>query len=222
MSKNKTSRQAISKRSRDVFFILAIIIAAVAVVIDKTTFKPVRTEIVESKKRGPDGQKYHLKKFTVVNIVDGDTFDLNVADGDEAVTRIRPLGIDTPETKHPKYPPMYYGAEATERTTALLLNKTVTVLIDTVSKSRDPYGRLLCFIELEDGRDFGQVLINEGYAYADLRFENGRYDEYEQLQKQAVAKRTGLWKEVTKDQFPPWLKRKRPDILELRPTDRTP
>ena len=205
-----------SKRSRDFLFILAFAIIIVAVVIDKTALKPVRTRLIESKQRGPDGAKYHNKTFTVTYIVDGDTFDLDIPDGDNETTRIRPLGIDTPETKHPKYPVMYYGPEASAYTEKLLLNKKVTVEIDTVSKSRDIYGRLLCFVRLADGRDFHAVLIEKGYAYADLRFEHSRFDEYEELQIQAVINRAGLWDKVETKQFPAWLKREWPEILELR------
>lgn len=204
------------KRSRDFLFILAFVIVIAAVVLDKTALKPVRTRLIESKQRGPDGTKYHAKTFTVTYIVDGDTFDIDIPDGEKEVTRIRPLGIDTPETKHPKYPPMYYGDEATAFAEKLLLNKKVTIEIDTVSKSRDIYGRLLCFIRLSDGRDFHAVMIREGFAYSDLRFEHGRYDEYVELQKQAVRNRAGLWDKVEKSQFPPWLKREYPDILQLR------
>jgi micrococcal nuclease len=216
MKKPKKSRHAMSKRSRDFLFILAIAFAIMAVVIDKTALSPVRRRIVESKQRGPDGQKYHAKTFTVVNVVDGDTFDLNIADGENNTTRIRPLGVDTPETVHPKYPPMYYGAEATEYTEELVLNKKVTIEIDTISKSRDIYGRLLCFVTLDDGTDFGAKLLKEGFAYADLRFEHGKYDQYTDLQIQAVRARVGLWEKVEKKQFPKWLQRKYPKILDLR------
>ena len=111
---------------------------------------------------------------------------------------------------------MYYGKEATEYTSFLVLDKTVTVEIDTVSDSRDVYGRLLCFVTLDDGNDFGETLIQNGYAYADLRFQHGRYDRYTNLQLQAVKARVGLWEKVEKKQFPKWLKQKYPTILELR------
>ena len=110
-----------SRRSRGFIFILAVAIVILAVVIDRGDLKSVRQRLVESKQRGPDGQKYHGKTFTVVNIVDGDTFDLDIPDGEHETTRIRPLGIDTPETKHPKYPEIYYGSEATAFTEKLVL-----------------------------------------------------------------------------------------------------
>jgi micrococcal nuclease len=205
-----------SKRNRDFLFILAIAVVILAVVIDKTALRTVRRGIVESRQRGPDGQKYHGKTFTVVNVVDGDTFDLNIADGENTTTRIRPLGVDTPETVHPKYPPMYYGHAATEYTEKLVLDKNVTIEIDTVSRSRDIYGRLLCFVILDDGADFGATMLENGFAYADLRFEHGRFDQYARLQEQAVKQRAGLWDKVEKKQFPKWLKEKFPTILELR------
>ena len=206
-----------SKRCRGFIFILAVAVVIGAVFLDRGALKSVRQRLVESKQRGPDGQKYHGKTFTVVNIVDGDTFDLDIPDGEHETTRIRPLGIDTPETKHPKYPAMYYGSEATAFTEKLVLNKNVIVVIDTVSRSRDIYGRLLCFVTMDDGADFGTELIKNGFAYADLRFEHGRFDQYTKLQKRAVKDRVGLWDKVEKKQFPKWLQREYPKILELRP-----
>ena len=43
---------------------------------------------------------------TVVRVVDGDTI---ILDGKE---KVRLIGVDTPETKHPQKPVQYYGKEA--------------------------------------------------------------------------------------------------------------
>jgi endonuclease YncB( thermonuclease family) len=205
-----------SKRCRDVFFTTAVVIAVAFIVADNFALDPLRKYIVESKQRGPDGQKYHNKTFTVVNVVDGDTFDIDIPDNDQQATRIRPLGIDTPETVDPRQSIMHFGSEASEYAKQLLLNNDVKITIDTISRSRDNYNRLLCFVELSDGRDFGKVMIENGYAYADLRFENGKFDEYVLLQQQALENKIGLWKEVTKSQLPKWLKDRKPQLLDNR------
>jgi endonuclease YncB( thermonuclease family) len=69
-------------------------------------------------------EKYHVKIFTVVNTVDGDTIDINTPDGECKHTRIRLWGIDAPETKEPNTPPAYFGPEATEFTEKLSYKKS--------------------------------------------------------------------------------------------------
>ena len=46
---------------------------------------------------GGDTDRYHDKTFRVARVVDGDTLDIQVADRDKPVTRIRLWGVDTPE-----------------------------------------------------------------------------------------------------------------------------
>ena len=48
----------------------------------------------------------------VVRVIDGDTI---VLDGGE---RVRLIGVDTPETVHPRWPVEYFGKEASAFTTA--------------------------------------------------------------------------------------------------------
>ena len=203
-----------SKRLRGVFFMGIVMILLIAIASDNFALKPVRKHLIDTKQRGPDGSKYHNKTFVVVNVVDGDTFDIDIPDGESDITRIRPLGIDTPETKHPDIPEMYYGRQAFEHTEGLLKGNTVTIIIDTEGKSRDIYGRLLCYVQLSDGRDFSRVMIEDGYAYADLRFEHSRYEQYADYQQQAIENQAGLWKEVSVDQLPKWLRQRSPNILE--------
>ena len=83
-----------------------------------------------SRARSNDLEKYHAKTFTVVNVVDGDTIDIDAADGKYDHTRVRLWGIDTPETKNPKTGVMYFGPEAAEFTKELALGKPVTVYLD--------------------------------------------------------------------------------------------
>jgi micrococcal nuclease len=54
---------------------------------------------------------------TVSRVVDGDTIQVEI-DGQRE--RVRLIGVDTPETKHPKKPVQYYGKEAYEFTQSRL------------------------------------------------------------------------------------------------------
>ncbi|AQT68663.1 Thermonuclease precursor [Anaerohalosphaera lusitana] len=176
----------------------------------------LREVVTRGRPEGADAEKYHRKSFAVNEIIDGDTVDIDVPDGKWPDTRVRLLGVDTPETKSPRYGEMYYGPEATEFTRQLVAGKEVTVIIDTVSDVRDRYGRLLAYLELEDGRVLNAELVRKGFAYADLRFSHSRYEEYENLMIEAVKEGHGLWEEVERDELPQWLRREWPGILKLR------
>jgi micrococcal nuclease len=163
-----------------------------------------------------DFEKYHGKTFTVVKVVDGDTIDVDVADGKYNHTRIRLWGIDTPETKSDKFDVMYFGPEATEFTKELALGKQVTVYLDKGNRTRGKHGRLLAYVQLSDKRFLNEVLVAEGYAYTDLRFAHSFYHKYEQLQASARRQKKGLWPNVKRDQLPEWLQRMRPILLQKK------
>jgi micrococcal nuclease len=162
--------------------------------------------------RANDLEKYHAGIFTVVNVVDGDTIDIDIPDGQYEHTRIRLWGIDTPETKNPKVGVMYFGPEAAEFATELTLRKNVTVYLEEHS-TRGKYGRLLAYVQLPDKRFLNEVLLTEGYAYADLRFRHSLYNRYKQLDASARSLKKGLWENVTREQLPEWLQRMKPNLL---------
>jgi micrococcal nuclease len=131
----------------------------------------------------------------VVNVVDGDTVDVRVGGREE---RVRLIGIDTPETVHPRQPVMCYGREASQRAEALLQGQTVFLEADPSQDSRDRFGRLLRFVWLEDGRMVNQVLVAEGYAFEytyDLPYRYQR--EFRAAERAAREAGLGLWSEAT-------------------------
>lgn len=160
-----------------------------------------------------DFPKYHGKTFKVVKVVDGDTLDIDIPDANYTHTRIRLLGIDTPETKNRKIGVMYYGPQASDFAKEMALGKDITVYLDTVSSTRDKYKRLLAYIQLQDGNFLNEVLVSEGFAYADLRFKHSYYKKYTQLGSAAQKQKKGLWQNVTRDQLPEWLQREKPKLL---------
>lgn len=202
-----------SRRRRRGVYLLCILLTASVVWIDRYHAKPLRKKISRTFS-SDDFARYHEREVTVINIVDGDTIDIDVPDGKYDHTRIRLLGLDTPETKQPGKPVMYYGQEAADFAKSLVLNKKVTLIMDKLSGPRGKYGRLLAHIKMHDGRILNRQLIAQGYAYADLRFPNEDYQAYIDLQTKAIRSKTGLWKEVTFKQLPPWLQREKPNILE--------
>jgi len=195
---------------------MCVIMAAVTVWLDRRFGKPVRKAVSQRSHHGSDYTKYHGKTFKLIHVVDGDTFDIDIPDGEYDHTRIRLLGIDTPETKRPGQPVMYFGHEASDFAKQLASDKNVTVTLDTVNDSRDRYGRLLGHIKLPNGKMLAEEMVRNGFAYADLRFDNDYFDELLAIQNEAIKTKKGLWKEVTKSQLPKWLQRERPSLLEER------
>ena len=215
--KNKT-KYAMSRGNKKLVTLLLAAVVAFFVWLDKSNHS--QRAVADGNSVSPAGansndrEKYHNKTFTVVKVVDGDTLDVDVPDGKYKTTRIRLLGVDTPETKKPNAPVMYFGPEAFEYTKKVTRSKKVTVLIDTVSDERDRYGRLLGYIKLGDGRILNEVLVEEGYAYADLRFKHSDFEKYRDLMEKAKQQKKGLWKGVQLKDMPGWLQKIKPNTLK--------
>ena len=85
----------------------------------------------------------NAKTFTCTRVVDGDTIILSNGE------RVRLIGVDTPETKHPNKPVQYFGKEASAFTKRMVEGKEVT--LEYGQQQRDKYGRLLAYVYLMDG-----------------------------------------------------------------------
>jgi len=201
-----------SRRRRAGITILVVLAAAFLLWLDHGVVKPKWQAPSESNEstKAYDLEKYHARTFTVVNVVDGDTIDIDADDGKYDHTRIRLWGIDTPETKNPETGVMYFGPEAAEFTRKLTLGMPVTIYLDE-NRTRDnkKYNRLLAYIKLQDGRFLNEVLLTEGFAYADLRFKHDFYNKYKQLEASARTSKKGLWEGVTYEQLPKWLQKEK-------------
>lgn len=199
-----------SRHRRSVVFASSILLIAVIVWLDHTAvgLRFQHQPKSEGQLRSRDFEKYHDKTFTVVNVVDGDTLDIDIPDGKYNHTRIRLWGVDTPETKNPETGVMYFGPEAAESTKNLSYGKKVTIYLDENNHTRDKYDRLLAYIKLTDGRFLNEVLLSEGFAYADTRFRHSLYHKYKQLESDARRQKKGLWANVKPEQMPKWRQNK--------------
>ena len=211
--KKKRPAYAISTRSRTAIIVSALLLGALFVWLDHSPAKYKWQQPKTSRNvKACDLQKYHEKTFTIIKVVDGDTIDIDIPDGKYEHTRIRLWGIDTPETKNPKLGVMYFGPQAADFTRKLTLGKPVQVYLEE-HRTRGKYDRLLAYVKLPDGRFLNEVLLTEGFAYADLRFRHSFYNKYRQLEASARSQKKGLWEEVTRPQLPEWLQRKRAHLL---------
>ena len=156
----------------------------------------------------PDGEKYHLRTFRVVRVIDGDTLDVDVPDGKWPATRIRLWGVDTPETVHPDRPREHFGSEATAFTRRVADGREVKLeLLPT--RTRGNHGRLLAYVYLPGGNMLNELLIEGGYGYADPRFDHPRKRRFRRLQNAARDARAGLWAEATRRDLPYYYRRLR-------------
>lgn len=132
----------------------------------------------------------------VRRVVDGDTLLL------ENGARVRLLGVDTPETKHPERGVEPYGIEAYEKTRGLVEQRDVTLLFDR--ERRDQYGRLLAYVELADGSLLNMELVRAGYSRALVTFPLAT--RYKKLllaaEEEAKGSGLGIWslQELTQDE----------------------
>jgi len=203
-----------SRRRRAGIFVLCLLAVMLFVWLDHSLVKHKWQPQHKSEGQAAnDFQKYHTQTFTVVKVVDGDTIDIDIPDVNDSYTRIRLWGVDTPETKNPKVGVMYFGPEAAEFTTKLVLGKPVTVYLDEGNNTRGKYGRLLAYVKLPDAGFLNEVLLTEGFAYADSRFRHSLYNRYKQLDASARSLKKGLWEKVSREQQPEWLQRMKPNLL---------
>ena len=197
---------AISKHKRNFFFALCCLAFVLFALLDHLVIKNTHSSSVASPEQvnSLDFEKYHNNTFTVTNVIDGDTLDIDIPDNENEYTRIRLLGIDAPET-NTENGPMYFGRQATEFAKNLILEKEVCIYLDEGNDTRGKYGRLLAYVQLPDGSFLNEVLLSEGFVYADLRFRHSFYNKYKQIESRARSGKKGLWQNVTPDQMPRWL-----------------
>jgi micrococcal nuclease len=125
----------------------------------------------------------------VVRVIDGDTIQVDV---DGTLERVRYIGMDTPETVHPRKPVECYGKEASARNAELVGGKKVRLVRDV--SDRDRYGRLLRYVWVDDV--FVNLrLVEEGYAMVSTYPPDVEHTEdFLAAQRAAREANRGLWR----------------------------
>ncbi len=141
---------------------------------------------------------------TVVRVVDGDTISVDLG-GRE--TKVRLVGIDTPETKDPRKAVQCFGREASARTADLLPVGTGVRLAYDVERN-DRYGRTLAYVYRKESARTGSFvnadLVRDGYASAYTYPPNVAHaDEFVALQSEARDAGRGLWGACREDPAAP-------------------
>ncbi len=130
--------------------------------------------------------------ITILKVVDGDTVDIDV---DGRTERVRLIGVNTPETKHPTKPIECFGPEASAYLKQLLPMGTA-VRIERDVEARDRYGRLLLYLYLGSNDLFINLdLVSRGYG-TPMSIEPNTFhrNDFVRAAAQAEAANVGLWK----------------------------
>lgn len=128
--------------------------------------------------------------YKVTKILDGDTIAVSSSNKEEIV---RMIGVDTPETHHPKKPVQCFGRAATDYTKNLIGNNAVRLEADSEDDNKDIYGRLLRYVFLPDGTLVNKQIIEHGYGFAYTVFPFTKLEEFRLAAESARQKNIGLW-----------------------------
>jgi len=125
------------------------------------------------------------KTYFVKRVIDGETFVLSTGE------RFRFIGIDTPETKHPRKSKRSYGKAASTFTKKMVEGKYVKLTFD---KDRyDRYKRLLAYVYIEDVF-LNAELVKRGLARATEYKPNVKFSNlFKKLENKAKANKVGMW-----------------------------
>jgi micrococcal nuclease len=121
----------------------------------------------------------------VDRVVDGDTLVVST------IGTVRLIGVDTPETVHPRKPVQRFGAEASAFLKSLTLGQAVRLEYD--QQRTDRYGRTLAYVYLADGRLVNLEIIRQGYGFAYTSFPFRFIAEFRATEREAREARRGLW-----------------------------
>ncbi len=133
----------------------------------------------------------HGANATVVRVVDGDTI---IADIGGVDTRVRLIGMDTPETVDPRKPVQCYGPQASKHTKSLLPPGTPVRLVRD-EEAHDVYGRTLAYVyRAADNLFVDRELLADGYARTlTIPPNNAHEADLAAAQRSAQQAGKGLW-----------------------------
>ena len=144
----------------------------------------------------------------VDRVVDGDTVRVFLDADDDASESLRILALDTEEVRAGSKPATPLGRTASERAKELIgQGDTVKIILpgneprqEALARYRGNFGRVLCYLELEDGTDFQETMIREGhspyfqkYGYAQFATLHARYSAAE---REAQSAMRGIWDQI--------------------------
>ncbi len=124
----------------------------------------------------------------VTYVYDGDTLKLD--DG----TRVRLVGINTPELGRDDNPGEPFAVQARERLLRMVKESDRRIRLRTATERRDRYGRLLAHAYSPDGANLQERLIGAGLALVHIHPPNlANLDCYRVAEARARGSLLGIW-----------------------------
>ncbi len=157
----------------------------VAQLIDRYLPSELRRAIPERTVVDGDGQ------YFVERVVDGDTLVLSSGE------KVRLIGVDTPETKHPTKPVEPFGPEASAFTKKAVEGRAVTLKFDR--EKYDRYQRLLAYVYREQDWCLNEELIRNGLSECVTKypFDSSMKERFRLAEDHARRERRGIWSQST-------------------------
>ena len=130
---------------------------------------------------------YVKDAIEVTKVIDGDTLVLSYG------TKVRLLGVDTPELHHPSKPVQCYAEEAKKFTELQVLNKPVKLTFE--GPSTDKYGRTLAWVWYGPSYSIllNSEIIRKGYGFSYRKYPTSKLALLNKLEQEARTKQLGLW-----------------------------
>lgn len=123
-------------------------------------------------------------RVTVLRVVDGDTIHLSNGE------KVRFIGVDTPEVKHPTKKAEAHGKAASAFTRKLVEGRRVRLLR---VPDKDKYGRTLAYVYTTEGVLINRELIRQGLGRAYIKFKFDMKDDFLKAEAEAKSARRGMW-----------------------------
>ena len=148
---------------------------------------PIQTSGVPEPPTAPTSPE-HGVSAQVLRVIDGHTIEVSI---NGETYKVRYIGIDTPESKHPEKSVESRGQEAAAKNEELVGGQVVELEKD-VSET-DQYGRLLRYVWVGDVM-VNAELVRQGYAQVSTYPPDVKYvDLFQQLEQEARGAGRGLW-----------------------------
>ncbi len=133
----------------------------------------------------------HLLKGRVISVPDGDTLVLYLSAG--GTERVRLYGVDSPELSQ----------AGGEESSAFLRSLALYKKVDMDVRYKDPYGRSVAVVRLDDGRVLNEELLRHGQTWLYTRYcDAPQCTAWKKLEREAKQARLGLWQDAAPT--PPW------------------
>jgi len=184
-------KHPLHKKAKQTYGVLGVVILVLVFAVARWAGLPVDF-LFDNESRRTTSQQADLPEgvYDVEDVVDGDTLRL----ADEMRTRIRLIGVDTPETVKSGTSVQPFGPEASQFTKDAIARNGNKVRISFDGDQVDKYGRTLAMVWL------GEVLLNEqlireGLGRAQLQYKYSREmkDRFQAAEDLAKREKRGIW-----------------------------